>query len=61
MQKRREIEVFLGGESACFAHLLCETCGAVLDGNHVQPCPFDDSDARASHVIDETELDQTTS
>lgn len=27
-----------GGESACYAHLLCLECGAVLDG-HPQPCP----------------------
>jgi hypothetical protein len=61
MKIRPKTEEILGGESACFAHLLCETCGAVLDGTHLQPCPLDDQNARTSHVIDETELDQTTS
>lgn len=29
-----------GGESACFAHLLCPQCGTVLDGGaHVTGCP----------------------
>ena len=29
-----------GGESACFAHLICPECGAVLDGTeHVESCP----------------------
>ncbi len=28
-----------GGESACFAHLLCPECGAVLDGgDHMPGC-----------------------
>jgi hypothetical protein len=28
-----------GGESACFAHLVCPECGAVLDGGpHVAGC-----------------------
>jgi hypothetical protein len=28
-----------GGESACYVHLLCPECGAVLDGNeHVRGC-----------------------
>jgi hypothetical protein len=26
-----------GGESACFAHLLCPECGAVLDGSEHGP------------------------
>lgn len=25
----------LGGESACYAHLLCRACGAMLDEHHV--------------------------
>jgi hypothetical protein len=32
----------LGGESACFAHLLCATCGEVLDESHQQSCDIDD-------------------
>lgn len=32
-----------GGEAACWAHLLCPECGAVLDGGqHRQGCRFDD-------------------
>jgi hypothetical protein len=28
-----------GGESSCYAHLLCLECGAVLDGNaHREGC-----------------------
>jgi hypothetical protein len=27
-----------GGESACFAHLVCPECGAVLDGPHRPGC-----------------------
>lgn len=31
-----------GGEAACWAHLLCPECGAVLDGgSHRQGCRFD--------------------
>jgi PAS domain S-box-containing protein len=30
----------LGGESACFAHLLCPECGSVLDETHTVPCPL---------------------
>jgi len=40
MEKEPDVDVILGGESACYAHLLCEECGAVLDGNHEQPCPL---------------------
>jgi hypothetical protein len=61
MKKRREIEEILGGESACYAHLLCETCGAVLDGTHVQPCRADDDHDDVAQLIDETELGPTTS
>lgn len=39
MTEREEIEVILGGEDVCYAHVLCEECGAVLDGSHDQPCP----------------------
>jgi hypothetical protein len=29
----------LGGEAACWAHLLCPECGTVLDGGgHIQGC-----------------------
>ena len=32
-----------GGESACFAHLICPECGAVLDGGeHAQGCTWID-------------------
>jgi hypothetical protein len=27
----------MGGESACFAHLVCERCGVVLDGSPPAP------------------------
>jgi len=27
----------VGGEAACYAHLLCPQCGAVLDGNEHRP------------------------
>jgi len=50
MKNRPENEEAHGGESTCFAHLLCETCGTVLDGTHHQPCPFDDHDDRAAQV-----------
>ena len=29
-----EVDEALGGESACYAHLLCPSCGAVLDQYH---------------------------
>ena len=60
MKKRRETAETLGGESSCFAHLLCETCGAVLDGTHDQPCLFDDQHERAARVTSETESKPTT-
>ncbi len=35
-----------GGESACFAHLICPECGVVLDGaEHLQGCAWVDSDS----------------
>jgi hypothetical protein len=35
-----------GGESACFAHLICPECGAVLDGSeHVQGCTWVDPES----------------
>jgi len=54
MKIRPKTEEMLGGESACFAHLLCETCGAVLDGSHVQPCLLVDYDEPGAQAIDET-------
>jgi len=31
-----------GGESACFAHVICPECGAVLDGSgHSKQCTFE--------------------
>jgi len=31
-----------GGESACFAHLICPECGVVLDGaEHEQSCTWE--------------------
>ena len=31
----------LGGEAACWAHLLCPECGTVLDGGaHIQDCQW---------------------
>lgn len=61
MKKRSEIEVFLGGESACYAHLLCETCGGVLDESHLELCVVDDHHVNAANVIFETHPDATTS
>jgi hypothetical protein len=35
-----------GGESACFAHLLCPDCGVVLDeGDHAATCAWVDRSA----------------
>lgn len=31
------IDVDEGGESACFAHLICPECGTVLDGSAHDP------------------------
>jgi hypothetical protein len=32
-----------GGESSCFAHLICPECGVVLDGaDHLQWCTWVD-------------------
>ncbi len=28
-----------GGESACYAHLLCPECGAVMGDSHAEACP----------------------
>ena len=29
-----------GGETSCYAHLLCQDCGIVLDGGaHLATCP----------------------
>lgn len=41
-----------GGESACFAHLLCPECGAVLDGSaHVKSCTWRDPEERHSNLL----------
>jgi hypothetical protein len=42
VKTRPNYDEMLGGESACFAHLLCATCGAVLEGSHEQSCDVDD-------------------
>jgi hypothetical protein len=42
MNDDAEIEIVEGGEEVCYAHLLCDECGAVLDGTHEQPCPTRD-------------------
>lgn len=35
------IETDQGGESACFAHLICPECGVVLDGaDHRRTCTW---------------------
>jgi hypothetical protein len=35
-----------GGESACFAHLICPECGVVLDGSeHTQECTWVDPES----------------
>jgi hypothetical protein len=34
-----------GGESACFAHLICTECGVVpVDSDHVPGCTWFDTD-----------------
>lgn len=38
IEKIPPVEEELGGESACYAHLLCRECGAVLDEHHEEPC-----------------------
>lgn len=30
-----------GGESACYANLVCPVCGAIVDDAHGPPCPED--------------------
>jgi hypothetical protein len=42
MEKVPAVEEELGGESACYAHLLCRECGAVLDEYHHEPCGVSD-------------------
>ena len=38
-----------GGDSACFAHLICPECGVVLDGTaHVEGCTWTDTE----HVVE---------
>ena len=33
----------LGGESACYAHLICPECGVVMDGSeHLNNCSWVD-------------------
>ncbi|HVA69983.1 MAG TPA: hypothetical protein VNF08_01495 [Acidimicrobiales bacterium] len=40
----------LGGESACYAHLLCGECGAVLDEHHHEPCGVRDERVNTSPI-----------
>jgi len=40
MEHQPVVEEVLGGESACYAHLLCPECGSVLDETHTVPCPL---------------------
>lgn len=42
MEKNPLTEDELGGESACFAHLLCGECGAVLGEHHHETCGLRD-------------------
>jgi len=35
-----------GGESACFAHLVCEECGALEHEGHHEGCSVATADAR---------------
>jgi hypothetical protein len=36
-----------GGESACYAHLICPECGTVLDGaEHLDDCTWMESNSR---------------
>ena len=44
-----------GGESACYAHLICPECGTVLDGAvHRDGCTRTESESRIelTHVVD---------
>jgi hypothetical protein len=40
MAEHSASNVVLGGENACYAHLVCDECGALLDAHHEQPCPL---------------------
>jgi hypothetical protein len=43
---KEQSETDEGGESACFAHLLCPECGVVLDGaDHLQWCTWVDPES----------------
>jgi hypothetical protein len=42
-----EPEEIEGGEAACFAHLLCEECGAVQPGPHHAGCSAAPEDGRS--------------
>lgn len=51
MEQRPENGEDLGGEGACFAHLLCETCGALVTETHDELCGSDNCDARSTKII----------
>jgi len=39
MTDQSDVDDTLGGESSCYAHLLCLDCGVVLDGGpHLPTC-----------------------
>ena len=43
-----------GGESACFAHLICPECGAVLDGSaHVVGCTWVEPESDPDPIDDD--------
>lgn len=45
MTEDNDDEPVEGGDSACWAHLLCPECGAVLEGGHREGCPLADDSA----------------
>ena len=49
--RREDAPEPLGGESACYAHLVCTTCGAVSDPAHATTCGVD-QDVDANQFID---------
>jgi hypothetical protein len=56
VEERPEIEDG-GGESACYAHLLCQECGAVFDEHHRETCPVVAKLARTEPKRQEEDLD----
>jgi len=54
MTDQSDVDDTLGGESSCYAHLLCLDCGVVLDGSAHRPgcARADGPDDTAGHSPD---------